>query len=394
MRAGLVLLWLLSLTAVVLLSIWPFNFDAGLATPAAWAALWDSWGWRSSRGDIAGNLALFVPVGFLGMLAMPARRRALGLIAVAAVSFAVAVGAQMAQVYLPGRSATMVDVVWNLAGLAAGMVVTLLPWQAAARRAGLGAELKVLPWLIIGCWLAYRLAPFIPSLDLQLIKDNLKPLLLHPELEWTGVARNAVAWLAVAFLLRDSNRAQPLDALLPLLIGGVFLGETIIAFRDGLSAANVAGGGLALAAWFGLVRWLPGAAMVVWLVLAGRIVLDGLWPFVFHEVPLNGFRWLPFSGVLGGSMGLNVLVLLEKAFLYAALAYCGWVVLRSWLAAAAAGSALLFAVEWLQRYQTGHVPEITDVVMLALASLAGAVLAERTLGPASRVPAVRWSRAV
>ena len=53
------------------------------------------------------------------------------------------------------------------------------------------------PLGVIALWLAYRLAPFVPTLDWQKYKAALKPLLLHPHLTGTGVFRYLIGWLVV-----------------------------------------------------------------------------------------------------------------------------------------------------------------------------------------------------
>jgi len=373
MTRGWMALWALALAGVIFLSLWPFTIDPSRADATAWSALWRSWGWRTSRGDIAGNVSLFVPVGVLTALAAAMGRRVAAMMALGAIGLGVAVGVQAAQLYIPARDATMVDVVWNAVGLALGTVAGAAVAAGVPERGHNRADVRILPLLIIGAWLAYRLAPFVPAIDWQLIKDNLKPALLHPRLRWTDVVSDAAAWLAVAFLLTTATPRGRLDLALPLLVVAVFGAEVLIVYRDGVSAANLAGAVLAVVLWLGLVRWLPGAAWLIALILIGRVVLDGLWPFAFREAPVAAFQWLPFRGILGGSMWLNLLALLEKAFVYAALAYAGGLAVRSWPVVAIAGAAMLAGVEWLQRYQPGHVPEITDPLLLILAATACAI---------------------
>lgn len=369
-----VLLWSASLATVIFLSLWPFNFDPALATGDAWVALANSWGWMTNRGDVAGNFALFVPVGVFGMLALkplpgPARATA-----VVAVSFVIAVGAQAGQVIVPARSASMVDVVWNMAGLMPGIALGLAPWETMIRGFRLDQRLRLLPWLILSAWIGYRLAPFLPSIDAQLIIDNLKPLLLYPELEAHRIASNAGAWLAAGYLMRAGDADGRLDRLLPLLMAAVLGAEVIIAHRDGVSAANVLGALVALGLWFGLARHLLRPALLVLAALALVVALNGLWPFVFETAAVKSFQWMPFAGVLGGSMWLNVLALTEKVFLYSAAAFALHDLIGSWRLSAVVAGAYVLGIEVLQCYQPGHVPEITDAVLVLLACAAGAAL--------------------
>jgi VanZ family protein len=376
-RSPLVLLWLAALATVVFLSLWPFDFDLALATREAWLALWASWGWETSRGDAVGNFALFVPVGIFGMLALKPLRIVRRATTVAAVSFGVAVAVQVGQVYIAERSATMVDVAWNMAGVLPGLALGLAPWETVIRGVRLDQRLRLLPWLILSAWIAYRLAPFLPSIDFQLIKDNLKPLLSTPVPDARHTIVNAAAWLAAGYLMRAGDREGRLDRLLPLLMAVVLGAEVVIAHRDGVSASNVVGALVALGLWFGLARSLSRPALLVLPTLLLAIAVEGLWPFTFEARPVKDFRWVPFAGILGGSMWLNVLALTEKAFLYSATAFAVNDLTGSWRLSAAAVGSFVLVIEILQTFQPSHVPEITDVVLVILACAMGVALSPR-----------------
>lgn len=362
----LLVLWMAALAGVVLLSIWPFDFDPALATPEAWAAFWSSWGWQTEESDIVGNIALFVPVGFLGMLALQRQPLLLRGVIVAGTAALVALGGQAAQVYLEWRNATLVDFVWNMMGLVPGMLIGLLPTRAQHARAGLKGGIRVLPWLVIALWLAYSLAPFLPSLDGPDIAAKLAALWSRPWLGGDTIFLAATAWIAVGYLMRISDPDGRVDRFLPLLMLGVLGLEVVILFRPGPSAAELVGAGTALLLWFGVLRRWSGVAFVVAAALAGRIVVDGLWPFTFAEGPVAPFYWLPFRGILGGGMWANFLAITEKLFTYAAFSMAVRQVCGSWRIAALIGGVLVFSVEWMQQYQPGHVPEITDPLLIVL----------------------------
>lgn len=376
MNVRLLSLWILSLASTVFLSVWPFRFDPALATDAAVSAFVESWGWRTHRGDAAGNLLLFTPVGLLAVAATAvggARRRCAALLA---LSLGVAVSVQVVQLVVPGRDASLIDVTWNALGLAVGAATGAAGVRLLGGRGVFGAEWRVVPLLLIATWLAYRLAPFIPSMDWQLIKDNLKPLLLSGQPEWSRVALHTGAWLAIGALLATVSDRRRLDWALPALVLGTLAAETLIVMRDGVSLAAVLGGGIGAAVWLGGVRWIRAAMPVAWLALAATIVVDGLAPFTGVAYPPGTFYWVPFAGILGGSMWANALVVLEKVFLYGSLAVLGEHATGSWRVSALSGGGLLFAIEWLQRYQAGHVSEVTDPLMLLM--IAGALRALST----------------
>lgn len=370
-------LWIASLAMVLALHAFPYNPDISLGTAEAWRDFATSWGWGTNLSNAIANAAVFLPLGGLGMLALPVGKPLPRAAIVAGVGLLVAIAGQAVQVYLPQRNASLVDVTWNMAGLAPGLLVGVLSWRVVLERKGLAGPVRSLPLLIVGCWLAYRLAPWIPTLDVAVMKDNLKPLLMNPALHAWAVYASLSGWLGAGFLLRESGRR--LDRALPLLFAVTLLGEVLILHSGGVTVSQVLGGALAVLIWFAALR--PGAvrfaAGAVCLVLLVRILGEGVWPLTFTAEPERSFHWLPFAGVLGGSMWLNVLVMLEKLFIYSGFVYALWALGRSWMLAAVASGSLLFAIEWMQQYQPGRVPEITDPLIAVLVSLLGWALTAR-----------------
>lgn len=372
--------WCLALMAIALLSTWPFDVDWDLATPSAWAAFTDSWGWRTSQGNAAGNVLLLAPAGILA--AVTARHARIGwrggiFAAMATVTLSLAVGLQIAQLILPSRDATLVDAVWNTVGFLAGAAGAVVLGRVSFGVEPLPGRLRPLPTALLLAWVAYRLAPFVPSLDLQAIRDNLKPL-LDPALPVRSVVATTAAWLAATFLLRDAMLDRRGDHWAPALIIAVFASEALIIGRDGLDLASVTAAGLALLIWFGGLGHLHRPAAWVWACLAGGIAVSGLWPFDLSDEAVQPFYWRPFLSILYGDMWHNALALTWKAFAYGALVYIGWCAWRSWLATALAGVGVTFTVEWLQRFQTANVPEITDALLVLLAALTCRAVMGRT----------------
>ena len=61
-------LWIAFVFLATYVSIYPFDFDFRALDPGTLRAFLDSGRSLSSRGDILGNVVLFVPFGVLGML--------------------------------------------------------------------------------------------------------------------------------------------------------------------------------------------------------------------------------------------------------------------------------------------------------------------------------------
>jgi hypothetical protein len=362
--------YLFGLVAVLIAygSLFPFDF---VVEGGGLDQLWGTWGVVASRGDLLSNIVLFLPFGFFGMLAFkrPASapvRFAIVLLLGAVLSLAL----QTLQLRLPDRYASLTDVTWNIAGAAIG--AALATNRRLDPRRLLAGRRTTPALLLIGCWLAYRWTPFVPSLDWQAFKESLKPLLLHPQLSWIRVLHDAVAWLAVAALRTAAEPKRLTVRFLPLLMLATF-GLEVLIVNNAVSASNVSGAAAALLLWWILFRRTgPG---VVAALLAALLVLMGLEPFEVRESPA-AFHWIPFHGFLGGSMALNVAVLFEKTFLYGSFL---WLLRESGArlrAATAAGVLLAAGIEIAQTRFLHHTPEITDpLLMLLVAGLLGVVSA-------------------
>src|SRR5690606_34705470 len=115
-----------------------------------------------------------------------------------------AIGLQIVQFWIAGRVPAMADAGLNLCGILAGIAMAL-PFRRHHRREPAKGDLLrshlSIPMVLIALWIAYRWFPLVPSLDLQHLKDGLKPLLRNPDVEIVRVFHDAVAWLVCFRLL-------------------------------------------------------------------------------------------------------------------------------------------------------------------------------------------------
>lgn len=215
-------MWLLTAFVVAYGSLYPFRLVIGHGARAErLAEFWTSFE-LGSRGDVLGNIVLFVPFGLLGILAL--RTRSLAVVALGTVfGFAL----QLGQVLIRGRIPALGDVLWNGMGTWLGTAIASL---AVSRSF---AEKKALPrpsfpLLLALLWIAYRLFPFVPALDWQEIKDSLKPLLLYPRLGVLDLMRNAAGWLVFAVLFETvaGSRFDPRRLL--AVVAFIFASEILI----------------------------------------------------------------------------------------------------------------------------------------------------------------------
>lgn len=355
---------LLCLALITHGSVYPWTFAwPERGTAGEWEALLANSSLWSSLGDVVGNVVLFVPLGVLAWLdlrrAVPRTASRIVVLMVLGIFFAFSL--QLLQFFVPTRVPQLSDVVWNALGLLLGMAAVqflgrLGVWMGLVHHGMPTALILVSFWLVAEWW------PLVPTLDWQHVKDALKPLLV--DVRWSNLsfAEAALTILAVARLLRGLHGATLWLGLLAfaVLVGKLFfVGQTVSLGR----AAGFAIG-LLLALPLGRMdaarsaRWLFAAA-IVWLCV------DGLRPFELTGAP-NLVYWLPFTGVLEGSLSANALALMYMAF-WVGVAMLMADELGARLAPLAGAVALLLLMlEGIQVFLPGRSADTTVVVVPCL----------------------------
>lgn len=355
-------LFLLSVVGIIYGSLYPFDFDFETMPGYKIEELLFT-GWEGQLGtlNLMTNILLFIPYGLFGVLAFASWRWYWAWLALALITVVVAFGVQVLQLWLPGRVPTFADGIINLGGLAVGAVLAYIPGvrRLLTQRHPSAREIMALPFLLMLCWLAYRLFPFVPSVAISSIKEGLRPILEEPELRPFDAFHNAVAWLVFAHLW---ERCRLPWVMLWLVIPGVILAPIGIT-DNALALHNVIGGAVALVAWWGIHTQVRRPVEIVILLLMTMLLVQGLRPFEYGP---SEFTWLPFQGFLGGSMVVNTLSLLEKLFLYGSLVWLTLEASQSRATALLLPVALLAAIEAAQTQIATRSAEITDPVMAVL----------------------------
>jgi len=277
---------------------------------------------------------------------------------------------EIAQVYISARVPSLTDVTLNAfgtllgvtAGLAWGGLTRLmhLPGRAERPLRDPGAV------LLLGLWLAWRFAPFVPQFDLVKLKAALQPL-FSPQFDPVIVFSFLTFWLVVnQAVAAVVSRPRRLEALL-LVIAMVLVGRLLVANQTFLPGELLA---LLLLLPMLLVmhrlRPRPRRAVLVFAVIV-VLLIDGLAPFDFTP-PMGRFDLWPFVGWF--EIGLPAAIqlidwseLFGKVFLYGALLW----VIKEWGAsigiAVVALTATVFAIEALQAWLPEQNASITDPLL-------------------------------
>jgi VanZ family protein len=349
-------------------SLYPFNFKPGL-NEGLFSALGQlSWA-RAGRGDRISNVLLYLPLGFCFYLWLHTRfKRGRSVMFATLLGTLLSLAIEIAQVYLSSRVPSLTDLVLNAGGTFLGAIGGLgwaglthlmhLPSRAEKQSRDPGAA------LIIGLWLAWRFAPFVPQLDLGKLKAALRPL-FDPTFDFITVLIFLTCWLvvnqAVAALV---SRPRRLESLL-LLMAAVLIGRLIVANQAFVPAELLAL--LLLLPMVVLMHRLrprPRRAALVLAVVA-LLVIQELAPFNFSPQTAR-FDFWPFMSLMNGGwdwLAIDWVHLFGKVFLYGALL---WVV-REWGASTnfAFGVMVTVAVvmETLQIWLPSEHASITDPLL-------------------------------
>jgi len=369
-------LFYVCLFLVVYGSLYPFDFSLGALGNVDIEEFLTDWRLLSSRGDVLGNIGLFLPYGFFGMLAIRTDQSKSGRFLVLAV-FGVFVAAwlQFLQLTLPSRDAALGDVIWNAVGLAIGAAAALPPAVRDVLQSRTGLRPEVLPLSLMGLWLVSELAPFVPSIDFQSFKDSVRPLVLAPRPDAIELLRSFAGWLIFAFIACYSPGLRLSPARLLAIMAGTMAAKIVIV-DNALSVSDAAGMAIAFGTAIYADRAAANLPRIVLGVLAAYFVLAGLEPFGISST--GTFHWIPFAGSLGGSMLTNLQVMAAKIFFIGAVFYVGAHARLEISRVAFFSVPALLALEVAQLWIGDHTAEITDPLLAAL--IAGGLIMYRRRG--------------
>ena len=360
-------------------SLYPWTFVARPLFASPFYLLLHSWEYdplsRRYWADIPVNIAIYIPLGMAGFLALRRYRSRL-----AAIAGPVALGAilsasiEMIQLYVPGRHCSTLDLTMNILGSALGVVLGLLrSWRSPiclprdpistcaiatlSRCCSAGSPSCCFLFSLrfrsprcaiksrSSCTAVCSTAPGLRSQRGRMVRRGTTA-------QVAAGARVPVAWLAALFAL-----AVPLQFIL--------LGHNPL-------PSDFAGPLLAMLIFL-LCRRAPWADCAAGIALLIAVVIRALTPFRFTAAG-QPFLWIPFAGFLQNSWQTSVSILLGKLFQYGASIWLLSRALFGVLGATVVIAVILAIIETLQTLSTAHVPEITDPLLALLLGLAFSVL--------------------
>jgi VanZ family protein len=211
------------IVAVILYgSLYPFTFYQPEDGIGPLRNLVQSWAEAPGRGDFIANIFLYLPLGFFLSLAVAGSGRTLPrILLVALAGGALSTTMELTQYYIAERVSAADDVYANLIGtllgaiagnFAGGHFLWLPIREIAANR---------VPSLLLALWLAYRLYPYVPAIDLHKYWDALKPVVFHPRPTGYDLFRYTAIWLTVGSLIESVGGRRRGWLLCPMFIAAV-----------------------------------------------------------------------------------------------------------------------------------------------------------------------------
>ena len=361
-------------------SLYPFAFYRPEDGVGPLKHLVRSWAETPGRGDFVANLFLYLPFGFFGSLAVAGSGRTLPRILLVTFGGTLSATMELAQYYIAGRVSAADDVYANLVGTVLGAIAGNFAGRDFFWLPFRDIVANRVPCLLLALWLAYRLYPYVPTIDLHKYWDALKPVVFHPRPTGYDLFRYTAIWLTIGSLIEAVGGRRRGWLLFLLFIGAVLAAKVVIIGKT-LTAAEIAGAATGLALWLLLAVSVSARVRVAAtaLLFAAYIVAERLEPFQFSAYG-RAFGWIPFRSFLYGSVEVNITSFLEKAFLYGALI---WLFEKSGLRSGVSSilvAITLFAASWAETYLPGRSAEITDALMALLIGIIIAVVKTPTEG--------------
>lgn len=355
-----------------------------------WAAAL-AWPRHVSRADLLVNVVGYAPFGFMlaQWIVRAARRRAgavpsglgyatrVAILATAGATL-LSAGTELLQTGIPGRVSSLLDVLANGAGAAAGALVRPVFHHAfdadgrlsqATYAAVDRAASPRLALAALATWLLDRLWPLAFTLDLGVVRAGLRALKAwwtgHAEFQAAVAAQYAGLWLPALLLCAMLLARRAPRALLLALFAGAVLAAKPLAGRS-VRIEELCAAALAYGAAMALLRIPPRARAAA----GAGVALATLAATQLASHPLAGtvggaFQWMPFALMLRRE-DLGIAPLLTLGAVIGPLAWFAWRLsppTRGRVVASAAALALvLAALEVSQVGRPGRHGDITVVI--------------------------------
>ena len=354
-----ILFWL-SLVGVTYGSLYPFNFVARGPGDIDWIEALSV----NSAFDMVNNVILFLPIGVCARLIAngfgKTWRRYV------AIALAIAILAQVGQVFVPSRYPGVLDVLMNGAGLfLGGWLASLLILRLKRSPAPRYVESEwVVPVVLIVAFLTFQLNPHVPALDWPHLKASARQVMyqyrsFQPMMIVTGFA----LWFPLMVLFMPMVRRMEWRIIFLFLAPVIFFARVLV-WGNAPSPWEFVGAFIGVGLYLVMIgRSYTSHVALICVILA--IAIEGLLP-AFPRQMAQPFSWVPFDWQWQSPRQYFLLVITKKVFLFGAMIYFArelHIRPRSILGLGVPG---LLAIEYYQIHFVSGRPEITDPILFAM----------------------------
>lgn len=356
-------------------------------------------GRRTSIPDVVQNIALFIPFGALGVIALRQQRSELtAFIGTTALAVVLSAAVETIQLFELDRTTSVSDLCANVAGALSGATAAAA-FIRSSRVAALHLRARKLmevpqfyPLLVaVIVLLAAAWEPFDFTLDVGTLVGKVRALQVDPwqfgsvRDEGVELVRYALFGLAASLWLRQigAHGSTILAAAGGATVAGALeASQWIIGSRmPGLEDAAVhAAGAVAGAALSRRWPWNRSPifwCVVLWCATGLGAALQWLGPFEIAATH-RPVMWLPFSNDYGRTLFETISRICELVLTYVPLGFAVSIVSgRRWAIWIAVAATLLVAapLEYLQGWIVGRHGDVTDVAIAGLGAAVGVWIA-------------------
>lgn len=339
-------LLLLTLVLIAYGSLYPWHFRSAPPGLGPFDVLAQSWPRHLDAAavrDIAANVLLYLPVGLFAVLAF---RGSWGAVLALLLGCSLSSVFEFTQVFVVGRSSSLMDITSDTIGTALGASAGLL-WRKTLHAPVQRPD----SFLLVCCWILAQGFPFLPHVTH--FGSVGRGQLTDAFLSLAGAA--GLVCIIDSFEFSPRSRTTIIAALLALVP------LKFLIFTRNVSLLDIAAVALVFAASC-MMRFGPAPAAIM---LALAIAVRGVAPFHFVSPP-QPFSWLPFQASLQLEWAPALTILLGKVFVYGALVWSLREAGMRLAIAVVATAVLLALIEAIQVYLPRHSAEITDPVLAML----------------------------
>jgi VanZ family protein len=319
---GIVIALLVGTLALIFYgSLYPFDLARDARAESIWQAIAElSWA-RAGRGDRVANVLLYAPLGFCLLLWLDVRMRRVTAIATTIITgVGISFCIEVTQVFIEQRVPSWWDIALNSVGTIIG-VTAGLAWHelgARMRTANQAHGRRDRSALVVVClWLIWRLAPFMPELNLGKLKSAFAPL-ADPFFSSGGTLHYWGWWILIAhavFALTSAQRGvEALLALIAVVLAGCLVVSGHVFIPSELLALM-----LLMPTLFLFDRLTVGIRSTTLLVIfVGLFLYDSFYLLRLSESP-GSFDWWPFIAWIDAGFPIDWHWLVGRACYFAAL---------------------------------------------------------------------------